>query len=264
MTDLNRRLQDMFAFKEFDVRANRAGRMSQRQRALLQAAGRNVTLSFVLFTFIMLGSLGFIAFMLVQSGSASPAQLLSDPDSLTTLMAASAVVILVIGIGAVISRRYVANLGAKHFSVARGAAAVASKAEGNWQIRIGVTRLRMPTEEHMRAFQPGTEYRVYYLPGAMPMVLSAEVASGEADAGLPPLTQAEEAELARQDPQVQSAGHAWLLLAMLGVLVVFIPIAGVLVSSLPALQRVTVMVGLLVIAGVYALLSPRLVAPRRQ
>jgi hypothetical protein len=264
MSELDQRLRKMFAFEEFDVRANRAGRMSRRQEALLQVAGRNVRLGFFVFAVVLLGSVAFVGFLAIQAGGSSPSDLLADPGMLTALGVVVAVAVAVIGIGAVLTQRYTSNLSARQFSVARGEARVAHNAAGNWQIRIGVTRLRLPSEDHLQAFRPGVEYRVFYLPGAMPMILSAETTAGDRPDTLRPLTAAEEAALAAKDPGVRGARYAWLVVAALGVMALGIPVAGVLSAALPAWQRCVVMGGLFALAVGYVPLALRLVSPRRK
>jgi hypothetical protein len=261
MSELNRRLQRAFLFEEIDVRANRAGRLSRRQLARFQLAGRNVALSFVVFALVMLGSAAFVGFMQIQSGSASLAERLADPSTLTVVAAVLTVAILVVGIGAVISRRYVSALSNRQFNVARGPAEVASASDNNYHIRIGPTRLRLPAEEQLQAFQPGAEYRVYFLHGPVATVLSAEVAS-QAEIDLRPLTPEEEAALPAPDPLAQTAGRAWVVLAALGLMALCIPVAGVLTTRLPDALRCAVFGGLLVAAILFVpaaiwVLSPR-------
>jgi hypothetical protein len=59
--DLDRPLRDAFRFEAADLAANRAGRLSPRQTALLHAGRRGMQRSLAVFVAVMLGSVGLVA-----------------------------------------------------------------------------------------------------------------------------------------------------------------------------------------------------------
>ncbi len=242
MDPLNERLQSVFMFQPTDLRANRAGRLSKRQQTLLSTARSTSRLAMFIFVLVMVGTAGIIAFSIFQSPGnpgdpVTPTGASSqDNGILLTLGIAAVAVVVVIIIGVAVSRRYVVALSTKQISVAKGRAEVASNIENNWRVKIGSTRLRLSMAAQLASFQSGTEYRVYYLAGPVPNVLSAEVVyPGVADAQIE--DDVEPAEQFEQDPIVQVSRGARLVLIILGVLVLEIPIVAIWSSSLPESGR---------------------------
>jgi len=253
----NRRLQAAFMFQPADLRANRAGRLSKRQQTLLSTARSTGRLAMFIFVLVMLGTMGIIAFTIFQSpgksgSSVEPAGGATQAGSILVILGiVVAAVLLTIIIGVAISRRYIAALNTKQIDVAKGRAEVASNKGNNWRVRIGSTKLRLSRPSQLASFQPGTPYRVYYLAGPVPNILSAEVvnpdfveAEGEADI--------EPAEQVEQDPIVQASKGARLVLIILGLLVLEIPIAAIWAAGLPEALRWLVVGALLIEALVFA------------
>ena len=61
-SDRDRALREAFRFDGSDLAANRAGRISPRQDALLGAGRRGMLLSLAVFAAVMVGSVGLVAF----------------------------------------------------------------------------------------------------------------------------------------------------------------------------------------------------------
>jgi hypothetical protein len=235
VNEQNRRLQTVFMFQAADLRANREGRLSRRQQAVRGAARSTSLLALVVFAVVMLSTLGILALSLLQTprGTAPPL----DQGMLTTVGIVGAVLRGVFGVGLYISRPYSAALGSRLVRGARGRAAIAEETENNWQITIGPTWLRLPDPIQLAAFEPGTEYEVYYLAGPVPTVLSAAVARPGADA---PDPAAEPEAPVAQDAQVRLIRRGGVLVVLIGLMAVQIPLTGILTAVLPDSLRVLV------------------------
>jgi len=136
-----------------------------------RAAGASLCLAVVIFIVVMLATLGVVAFGAIRSGATNSLQ-----DSLPTLLIVAVVVVEVILVGVLTSLRYMTAARVKQISVASGLAQVGKVREDGsyFEFKFGKTRLRLLTVEHLEAFQPGVAYRVHYLAGAVPFILSAE------------------------------------------------------------------------------------------
>jgi hypothetical protein len=152
----------------------------------------------------------------------------------------------------------------RRISVARGPAEVVSADSRNRTIRIavGATVLRLAAEEQLLAFQPQTEYRVFYLAGPVPIILSAEVDTGEPPGEEAP-AEPETGEQIAQDSQVQVIRRGYLIVVLIGVLALAIPVVGILASSLPGALRGAVWLVLLVLAVGFVLFAVWWLSPRR-
>ncbi|HUS16451.1 MAG TPA: hypothetical protein VM536_15750 [Chloroflexia bacterium] len=153
---------------------------------------------------------------------------------LVTTGAIVAAILVVIVIGFALSRSYLAAFNAKPISMATGPAARTVNQANNWRVKIGPTRMRLGSPAQLEAFQPGVAYRVYYLSGPVANVLSAEVFTGEPGA----VDAAGEAEDGTaDDPTVQIARGARLVILLLGVLALEIPVAALWSGTLPVSAR---------------------------
>jgi hypothetical protein len=177
MHDPNQLLRAAFVFQPADLRANRSGQISQRQAARLRAGRIGMRLGMIVFVLVMLGTVGIIALSTVQMGGAA-----GGSDTLMTVGVIGAVALVVIVIGWLSSRGYMAAARSRQINVAKGLAAVVAQnvAQNNIKVKIGATTLRLLTLEQLSAFRAGAEYRVYYLAGPVPTILSAEVVGSEA------------------------------------------------------------------------------------
>jgi hypothetical protein len=213
----NQVLQQTFLFHLADLRANQGGRLSPRQQARLRAASANMRLAMSVFIVVMLGTVALVGLLSTQSGAGFS---LPTQESLPGLAAVGAVVVVVIVIGWLTSRKHMSAVRSKQIGVAKGEMQVGKvrPEEARFEVKIGATKLRLLTREQLQAFQPGVEYRVYYLPGPAPTILSAEVVGSEWP---------EEAETMEEssaaDVVVQMQRRARLILVVLGGLALGIP-----------------------------------------
>jgi hypothetical protein len=166
-----------------------------------------------------------------------------------------AVVLVVIVIGWLSSRKYMAAARSRQINVAKGPAAIVAQnpAQNDIKIKIGATTLRLLTMGQLSAFQPGTEYRVYYLAGPVPTILSAEVVGSEA-LGADGLEEPALGDDAAQQAEMQTFRRGYVLVVLIGILALAIPAVTVLGSGLPAGLRsmLLVVLGILAIAIVPA------------
>jgi len=243
MSDHNRLLQATFFFSATDLDANRQGKLSPRQQARQRAAGTNMRLAAGVFILVMIGSLGVILFM------NQPAGVTGDLDGNgTPILVMAAAVGIAILVGVLISFRHMTSAREKQISTAEGTArwGKIELEKANFELRIGTKKLRLLTEEQLVSFVEGEEYRVYYLNGPVPAILSAEVIGRNAE------FQELYAELAEttfdNDQVVQMQLKARPILYVLPVLVLGIPLIGFAIAGFPPPLHWLVMAQLLVIS----------------
>ena len=237
--DLDRPLREAFRFDAADLAANRAGRLSPRQDALLRAGRRGMQLSLAVFAAVMVGSVGLVAFFnrrLETSGR---------------LRAASAVAA---GVALVVDRRGLPpepplSLGGPLPAAQRGAGAGRDRLGCPRRLPGPVRRGRRcgcPERTPSPAFQPGVEYRVYYLAGPVALVLSAESLSRGTTSREPAAdADADAAEHAAASAQIGIVRRGYVIVVLIGLLALGIPVAGVLVRDLPPRLRPLAWIGLL-------------------
>jgi hypothetical protein len=121
--------------------------------------------------------------------------------------------------------------------------------------------LRLSSVEQLEAFRAGTEYRVYYLAGPVPIVLSAERAWDHSETP-DPVAQVAEGADAGAELGVFRRGYAIVIL--LGVLALGIPLAGILVGDLSPGLRPLAWVTLFAIAIGFVWLSVAWLDPGRR
>lgn len=243
MSDLNRLLQATFFFSPADLNANRQGKLSSRQQDRQRAAGTNMWLAVGVFIFVMIGSLGVILLINRPAGATG-----DQSGNDTTLLVMAAAVGIAILAGVLISFRYMTAASEKQMRAAEGAArwGKIEAEKTNFELQIGTKKLRLLTEEQLVSFAEGEEYRVYYLNGRVPTILSAEVTGSSAE------FQESYAELEdsnfEQDQVVQMQRKARSILFVLPVLVLGIPLIGFATTGFPPLLRWSVMALLLCIS----------------
>jgi hypothetical protein len=227
MHDPNQPLRAAFVFQPADLRANRSGQISQRQAARLRAGSIGMRLGMAVFVLVMLGTVGIIALSTAQMGDAA-----GSSDTLVTVGTIGAVALVVIVIGWLASRGHMAAARSRQINVAKGPAAIVAQnaSQNNIKIKIGTTTLRLSTLEQLLAFQPGAEYRVYYLAGPVPPILSAEALGSEALADDSPEEPGSEANAAQQ-AEMQTFKRGYMLVILVGILALAIPAVGLLASS---------------------------------
>ena len=249
----DRALREAFQFEGADLVANRAGRLSPRQTALLRAGRIGMQLSLAVFAVVMLGSVGLVVFFNLR---------LDTPGGWSSgLWVPAAVAAVVIAGGYLLSRGHLSAARSQQVRVAHGAVEVVSNAADDCRIRIGATPLRLASTAHLEAFQAGIEYRVYYLPGPRTIVLSAEAPWGEG-AAPPDAIATEDAPVTTTADQLAVFRRAYLIVALLGVLALGIPVAGVMVGSLPPGLRPVAWIGLLAVTIGFVRLALAWLRPR--
>jgi protein-S-isoprenylcysteine O-methyltransferase Ste14 len=240
MNPWNRKLRETFFFSSRDLLANRAGQLSARQQARQGAAGISIKYGIVFFVIVMLGSLGVIAFFSSATGANEGA---ARSDTLITGGIVVGVVALILIVSLFSSRKHLAATRAKLIQKAEGEAQVGKiRADAaHFEIKIGRTKIRLLTQEQLETFKMGERYRLYYLPGPTPTILSGEVLGTEAEANetLEPEGAVEE------DVILQRHRNARPIVAVLAVLTLGIPLAAFAISSLPGVWRLLGMLGLL-------------------
>ena len=231
MHELNQRLQDAFAFLAADVSANRLGHITPRQSALIRAASASLRIGIIIFIVVMLGTFG--VFLVISFASDSTG---SNQEFRTTLTILAIVILAVIIIGLWTSRHYLVMPDARQIQVAQGKFHVTAKnaLQNNIRIKIGPTLFLLQTLDQLAAFVEGTEYRIFYLPGTFPFVLSAYVVGTES-----------EFENLRESAGIDSSAKEILnrhrsargVAILTGLLALGIPLIGVGASVLPESMR---------------------------
>jgi hypothetical protein len=236
------RLQEAFGFEAADLPANRAGRLSPRQEALLRAGRSGMRLALAVFVAVMCGTVGLVAFTMW------PARSGGEPASREAWIGLGAVVAAVagaIGLGAWQSRGFMAAARSRRILVAAGPAAVVS-ARGRYRVRIGPTELRVASATQLDALEPGAAYRVHYLAGPVALVLSAEPAGAAAMPAAAAAVGAVPSSLAAA--QLETARRGSVIVVLVGVLALGLPVAIFATAGLGEGPRWLVALGLLAVA----------------
>ena len=230
MNDLNQRLQETFLFSASDLLANRAGQLSPRQKARQGGTAAGLRLSMGIFVFIMLASLAYFIVVSLQTGSASAP---GEAGGFSPLMMAALLVAAVVVVGVALSLPYMTSVTKTQIQMAQGKAARGKiKADSaRFELKVGAAKLRLLTLDQLEAFQMGEEYRVFYLPGPVPTILSAELVGSEGEAVL--AARAEAPQALEQDQVIQTQGRARGVLAGLVFSVLCVMGAGILVGFIP-------------------------------
>lgn len=181
MNPLNQKLRDMFRFSSRDLLANRAGRLSPRQAARQEALATNLMVGIGAAVAAILGALVVFGFGRLVSGSAAPA---GSSDDLVSGIVLGVVVLVIVVFTVIGGWQQVRKVRSTVIHKAEGIAQRGkTRADaGHFEIKIGNTPIRLLTALHREAFQVGTAYRVFYLPAAVPTILSAEVVGTESEA----------------------------------------------------------------------------------
>lgn len=244
MHPLNQLLRETFLFSSRDLLANRAGRLSKRQHARQQAAGVSLKYGITFFVVVMLGTLGVIAFLSSATGANEGA---SQSDVLISSAIVVGVTLVILVLSLLSSRRYVAATKEKQIQKAEGEAGIGKvRADAaQFELKLGRKKIRLVTQEQLESFKMGESYRVYFLPGPIPTILSAEVLGTEAEAEQ--FLEPEETTL-QDDEVLQRHQRARPIVVVLAVLTLGIPLAGFAASMLPDPLRLAAMLGLLVLS----------------
>ena len=196
--------------------------------------------SLAVFAAVMVGSVGLVAFFDRQ---------LQTPGGQGGIAVAAGVALVVIVAGYLQSRRYLSAAGSRKLSAAQGPAEVVSDSENDCRVRFGRTSLRLPGAAALGAFEPGQEYRVYYLAGPVAHVLSAESLSrGMSSRGPAAETATDAAEHETASAQIGIVRRGYVIVVLIGLLALGIPLAGFFVRDLPGRLRPFAWIGLLAAA----------------
>jgi hypothetical protein len=245
--DLDRPLREAFRFDAADLAANRAGRLSPRQDALLRAGRRGMQLSLAVFAVVMVGSVGLVAFFNRRSGMS---------ENKGGIAVAAGVALVVIVVGYIQSRRHLSAAGSRKLSAAQGPAEILSGAPEACRVRFGQTSLRLPGVDALEAFVPGSEYRVYYVAGPVALVLSAESLARGMSPGDPAAdADADAEEHAAASAQIGIVRRGYVIVVLIGLLALGLPVAGVLARDLPPRLQLLAWIGLLGVASGFVWLA---------
>src|SRR5262249_38076920 len=130
---------------------------------------------------------------------------------------AAAIAVVVVAIGYMASRRRLSAARSGRVMVARGPIQILSETEQDCRVRVGGTPARLPGVDAVEAFQPGAEYRVYYLGGPVAMILSGEsLASRESSVGQD--ADADALEHAVASAQIVVVRRGYVIVVLLGLL----------------------------------------------
>lgn len=243
MNPLNQVLRETFHFSSNDLLANRQGRLSPLQQARQQATGVGIKLGVAVFIFVLLGSIGLIVAFSVDTG---PTKSASNQDFLTNLIIASIVIGLIILVSYFSSRKHIATTQSKTIQIAEGEVQHGKMRpdSAHFEIKIGNNKIRLLTYEQLEAFQVGTAYRIYYLKGPVPTILSAEVIGSEAEASL----YVEEAKPIEQDVTLRSLKKGHKIVVVLALLVLIIPIVFFMTASFAGIFKLLVWSGMMLVS----------------
>ncbi|WKZ34326.1 MAG: hypothetical protein QY332_11955 [Anaerolineales bacterium] len=240
MNPLNRNLRDTFHFSSHDLLANRAGKLSERQQARQSALGTSLKVGIAFFVVVMLGSLG--VFFIISSASGANAGA-SSFDTMVTTGVLIGVFALVLVVSLFASQKHLAAARGRQIQKAEGEAAHGKiRADSaNFEIKIGRTKIRLITQGQLDSFRVGESYRLYFLPGPMPVILSAEVIGTEAEAD----SYIEPANPIEDDLVIQQQQRSRRVVGVLAVLTLGFPLAMLAASALPESLRCVVWFALL-------------------
>lgn len=199
-------LREVLRFRPEDLAANRRGHLSPGQRVLLSAGRSAMHLSFAVFATVMAASaLGLGLTLAPENGPA-----------VIWLLPLGA--LAVVGLGWAISRPY---LGAPARPMTTVTGIVAEDPDPA-VLRIGTARLRLGAAGVAAAFVPGLRYRVHYLDGPVPLVLSAEWLDREGPEAPAP---------AGPDPRLATLRRGRALVLVLGAVTVALILAATLAPA---------------------------------
>jgi len=237
-----------------DLLADRQGQLSNRQQARREAARAGLKTGLAFFVVVMLGTIGLIVYFSFGSGTVKS---LTDPDSLTTLAIVTAVIGLVLVLGLLSSRKHLAATKHKIIQIAEGEALPGKirPDSANFELKIGKSKIRLLTLEQLEAFEMGTSYRVYYLSGMMPTILSAEVVGPESEAG----AFIEQEQPLEQDSVVLAQKKARRIVALLAILVLSFPLIVFIAFQigLPPLFQAFLLAGLFAVGFLFVFWARR-------
>lgn len=246
MNPPNQTLRQTFNFSSNDLLANRQGRLSPRQEARQRATSAGIKLSVALFILVLLGTIGLVVAFSYRSGVP---QSLVERDNLISYTVLAVVIGLIIVVGYFSSRKHLAATASKTIQIAEGELQHGKMRPdaGHFEIKLGSHKIRLLTPTQLDAFQVGTPYRIYYLKGPVPIILSAEVIGSEAEAAL----YAEAEEPIEQDVALQRLNKGRKIVGLLALLVLGIPLVILVTATFGGIIQFVVLLGLLIVSFLF-------------
>ena len=174
-------LRETWGFTEADLVANREGRLSAAQQGRMTKAKGQSQVANVVFGAIFLVMVVVIAVIVLPPLFApQPEHSSAVPPGVIVLVLA--VVVGIIGFSILRSRRKLARLDGAvlvtegEAKAREGRAPVADEmlSIGFYRLTVGSVTFPISTAAQLRAFTDGQRYRVYYVKGTLPIVVSAE------------------------------------------------------------------------------------------
>lgn len=172
----------MFEFTDEDLKSNRNGFISARQRDWLRMTARGIRTwsrynSLFAVAFLLLG-MGFILSMFLQN-EGTRAALFSSGTNLVMLAAVAFIVLVIVGLSLFLARRQASRFAAAQLQSAGGKILLDQQSGGESAVMshyVYVGRKRFTFGEDMSpVFQAGGKYKVYYFQsGAQEIILSYE------------------------------------------------------------------------------------------
>jgi len=243
MNPLNQTLRATFLFSSRDLLANRAARLSPLQEARQQALGTSLKVGIAFFILMILGSLVFFGVASVASGTFIG---FDDPDTQVTLSILAVAFGLILVVGYFSSRKHTAAARSKLVQKAEGQVqhGIIRADAAYFEIKIGRTKLRLLTEAQLQAFEVRTPYRVYYIAGPTPTILSAEVIGTEDEAA----AQVELESSVEHDAVIKAQKRARRSVAVVALLSLSFPLVMLFAGNFSGLFSL-VMLGVLLVVG---------------
>jgi len=173
-------LQSVFEFTDDDLVANRAGRLSPAQQPrMAKKQGRAQTANIIF-------GVGFVVILVVIAIIVLPSVLAPQPAGSSAVPPGLIALVLVAVLGIVVlsfvrTRRKMRGVSGAVF-MTEGAAKTRARMvdvadigdAAMYRLTVGKVTFPLSSGEQMAAFTEGQRYRVYYVKGTLPVVVSAE------------------------------------------------------------------------------------------
>ncbi len=249
----NQVLRETYHFSTSDLLANRQGRLSARQQARQQAIASGIKLSASSFGVVLLGTIGL--FVLFSFGSGTTTSL-NDPDFLIPI-AMVGVIFTVILIASYFSlRKQIAATLSKTIQVAEGEIQHGQMHPNSarFEIKVGGHTIRLLTPFQLEAFKVGSAYRIYYLKGSTPTILSAEVVGSEAEENL---ADEEEPFVVEEDTIIQRVKKGRKIVIVLTLLVLGAPLVLFAIGTFGGIWQGMTWLGLMLVSFLFVVWALR-------
>ncbi|MFN3309900.1 MAG: hypothetical protein ACK44E_11905 [Anaerolineales bacterium] len=249
----NQLLRETYHFSASDLLANRQGRLSARQQARQQAILSGIKLSASAFGFVLLGTIGLFVLFSLGSGSTKS---LNDPDFLISTAIVGVIMAVILLASYFPLRKQIAAISSKTIQVAEGEVQRGrmNPNSAHFEIKIGGHTIRLQTTFQLEAFKVGSAYRIYYLKGATPTILSAEVIGSEAEENL---AEEEEQFVAEEDVIIQRVKKGRKIVIVLTLLVLGAPLVLFASGTFGGIWQGMTWVGLMLVSFLFVVWALR-------